>query len=291
MPQNKQTIIDELITFIENERDMYGPFSTSSVAENKKAHEVRDESGVSQTSDSKAEESETIDKGHIEETAASESDTRTVQPEGTGFDFGDTSDSETMTLEEQLSGCSTLEELRDLCETASDLHTDLENTNLVFGVGNPSADLMIVGEAPGFNEDQQGEPFVGAAGQLLNKILKAIQFDREDVYIANILKHRPPDNRNPTTEERERSLPYLKRQIDLISPKVILCVGKVSGTTLLGKDDALKRMRGQFYDYRGAKLTVTYHPAALLRNPKWKRPVWEDVQKVRKKYDELNGSP
>jgi DNA polymerase len=150
---------------------------------------------------------------------------------------------------------------------------------------------MIIGEAPGNNEDQQGEPFVGAAGQLLNKILKAIQFEREDIYIANILKHRPPDNRNPLPEERERSLPFLNRQIDIISPKVILCVGKVAGTTLLGKDDALKRMRGQFYDYRNTKLTVTYHPAALLRNPKWKRPAWEDVQQVRKMYDELGGQP
>jgi DNA polymerase len=121
--------------------------------------------------------------------------------------------------------------------------------------------------------------------------LKAIQFEREDIYIANILKHRPPDNRNPLPEERERSLPFLNRQIDIISPKVILCVGKVAGTTLLGKDDALKRMRGKFYDYRDAKLTVPYHPAALLRNSKWKRPVWEDVQQVRKMYDELGGQP
>ncbi|MDX1592264.1 MAG: uracil-DNA glycosylase, partial [Balneolaceae bacterium] len=169
--------------------------------------------------------------------------------------------------------------------------TDLENTNLVFGVGNPEADLMIIGEAPGEQEDRQGEPFVGAAGQLLNKILDAIQFSRDDVYIANILKHRPPGNRNPSSSERERSLPYLLRQIDLIQPKVILCLGRVSGTTLLDREDSLKNMRGQFYPYRGAELTVTYHPAALLRNPEWKRPTWEDVQQVRKRYDELNGKP
>lgn len=194
-------------------------------------------------------------------------------------------------LAERLAACKTLDELKELCITANELRTDLGNTNLVFGVGNPGADLMIIGEAPGEQEDRQGEPFVGAAGQLLNKILDAIQFAREDVYIANILKHRPPGNRNPSASERERSLPYLLRQIDLIQPKVILCLGRVSGTTLLDRDDSLKNMRGKFYTFRGAELTVTYHPAALLRNPEWKRPTWEDVQQVRKRYDELGGKP
>lgn len=187
--------------------------------------------------------------------------------------------------------CSTLDELRNYCLGLPDLKTDLADTNLVFGVGNPHADLMIIGEAPGAEEDRKGEPFVGDAGELLDKIVSAIGFKREEIYIANILKHRPPGNRNPSPEEIERSLPVLYRQIDLVEPKIILCVGKVPGTTLLGRDESISRLRGRFYPFRGAQLTVTYHPAALLRNPKWKRPVWEDVQKVRRRYDELGGKP
>lgn len=267
MSNEEHSILDELITFLENEKEMYGPFSVNIGVKSKKTLSVSKEKNHSETK--------------IEEASAEKR-----KPEAKSVP-----EPEKLTLNQKLERCRNLDELKAFCETSNQLNTDLEGTNLVFGVGNPTADLMIIGEAPGYNEDQQGEPFVGAAGQLLNKILKAINFNRDDVYIANILKHRPPDNRNPTAEERERSLPFLERQIDLISPKVILCVGKVSGTTLLGIDDALKRMRGQFYDYRGAKLTVTYHPAALLRNPKWKRPVWEDVQAVRKKYDELGGQP
>ncbi len=195
------------------------------------------------------------------------------------------------TLGDRLKACTTLEELRTLCEEADELRTDLEGTNLVFGVGNPNADLMLIGEAPGQEEDRQGEPFVGAAGQLLNKILSAIKFERDDVYIANILKHRPPGNRNPNPDERVRSLPYLLRQIEIIQPKIILCLGKISGTTLLKKETTLRSLRGQFYPFHGTELTVTYHPAALLRNPQWKRPVWEDVQKVRNRYDELGCKP
>lgn len=187
--------------------------------------------------------------------------------------------------------CKTLEELRVLCEESDDLKTDLGDTNLVFGTGNPNADLMLIGEAPGYYEDQQGEPFVGKAGQLLNKILSAINFQRDDVYIANILKHRPPKNRDPKPEERRRSLPYLRRQIELIDPKLILCLGRVSATTLLERDDSLKDMRGKFHPFMDRNLMVTYHPAALLRNPQWKRPAWEDVQLLREKYDELGCKP
>ncbi|MFN1833796.1 uracil-DNA glycosylase [Balneola sp. MJW-20] len=184
-----------------------------------------------------------------------------------------------------------LDELKILCESEKALRTDLEGTNLVFGTGNPDADLMIIGEAPGENEDKQGEPFVGAAGQLLDKIMKAIEFDRNEIYIANILKHRPPNNRDPKPEERARSLPFLLKQIEIIDPKLILCVGRVSATTLLDRDDSLKNMRQKFHDFHGRELMVTYHPAALLRNPSWKRPTWEDVQLLRKRYDELGGKP
>lgn len=157
----------------------------------------------------------------------------------------------------------------------------------VFGDGNPNADLMLIGEAPGAQEDKEGVPFVGKAGKLLNDILKAINFEREDIYIANILKCRPPKNRDPLPSEREECSPYLYKQIELIKPKVILCLGKVAANVLLGNTDSLTKMRGNIHEINGIKTMVTFHPAALLRNPNWKKPVWEDVQKLRKLYDEL----
>jgi uracil-DNA glycosylase len=191
-----------------------------------------------------------------------------------------------------LSECHDLDALRIICEYAAILKTDLENTNLVFGTGNPRADLLIIGEAPGEQEDLKGEPFVGKAGQLLNKILKAIGFERDQVYIANILKHRPPKNRDPLPEERSKSLPFLEKQIDLIHPKLILCLGRISAQTLLGTTAPMKELRGSFHLYKDKyELMVTYHPAALLRNPGWKRHTWEDVQILRKRYDELAGIP
>jgi len=146
---------------------------------------------------------------------------------------------------------------------------------------------MLVGEAPGADEDAQGEPFVGRAGQLLNKILEAIQFKREAVYICNILKCRPPNNRKPQVDEVELCIPYLRKQIQLIQPKVILCLGLTAAENLLGTTESLTRLRGRVMKYEGIPLMVTYHPAALLRNPNWKRPAWEDVQAVRKLHDEL----
>ena len=157
----------------------------------------------------------------------------------------------------------------------------------VFGVGNPNAEVVLIGEAPGADEDAQGEPFVGRAGQLLNKILEAIHFKREEVYICNILKCRPPNNRDPLPEEVEQCEPYLWKQLDLIKPKIILCLGRISAQVLLKTADSLTKLRESVHDYRGIPLMVTYHPAALLRNPNWKRPVWEDVQKLRKMYDEM----
>ena len=196
------------------------------------------------------------------------------------------------TVQKAIDNCTSLEVLKELCKKAELLKTDLEGTNLVFGVGNPNADLMLIGEAPGEEEDRQKEPFVGAAGKLLNKILAAIDFDREDVYIANILKHRPPNNRDPLPEERQRSLPFLMRQIELIDPKLILCLGKVSAQTLLNNKKPLGKMRGRFHKFMDKyELLVTYHPAALLYHPKWKRPTWEDVQMLRERYDELGCNP
>ncbi|HTS00460.1 MAG TPA: uracil-DNA glycosylase [Bacteroidota bacterium] len=160
-------------------------------------------------------------------------------------------------------------------------------TKFVFGTGNPHATLMLIGEAPGADEDAQGEPFVGKAGQLLNKILEAINFKRGDVYICNILKCRPPGNRKPQAEEVEQCLPYLRKQIALVQPKLILALGLTAAENLLGTTESLGRLRGRVLRYEGIPLMVTYHPAALLRNPNWKRPTWEDVQAVRRLHDEL----
>jgi DNA polymerase len=164
---------------------------------------------------------------------------------------------------------------------------DEDRENPVFGVGDPEADLVIIGEAPGRDEDKEGEPFVGRAGQLLDKILDAINFEREEVYITNILKSRPPRNRNPKTEEIEAHLPVLYKQIALIRPKIILAVGRVAGNTLLDRSSSLSTLRDQEHDFYGIPLMVTYHPAALLRNSQWKRPTWEDVKLLRTRYDEL----
>lgn len=180
-----------------------------------------------------------------------------------------------------------LEDVQAWVASTELIELDRTRINPVFGVGDPKADLMVIGEAPGADEDKKGEPFVGRAGQLLTKILEAIGFARTDVYIANILKSRPPDNRPPKPEEVKAHLPILHKQISLIQPKLILCVGRTSGTSLLGKDSSLKDMRGTFHDYHGIPVMVTYHPAALLRNPNWKRPTWDDVQQLRERYDEL----
>ena len=164
--------------------------------------------------------------------------------------------------------------------TRCKLHT-LGRKQVVFGVGNPEADLMFVGEAPGADEDAQGIPFVGRAGQLLTKIIEAIDLARDDVYIANVIKCRPPQNRNPEPDEVETCEPFLFRQIDIIRPKVIVALGKFAAQALLGTDAPISRLRGRVFEYRGAKLIPTFHPAYLLRNPASKREVWEDMKLVR----------
>jgi DNA polymerase len=170
--------------------------------------------------------------------------------------------------------------------TRCKLHT-LGRSQIVFGVGNPQADLMFVGEAPGADEDIQGVPFVGRAGQLLTKIIEAIGLRREDVYIANVIKCRPPQNRNPEPDEVEKCEPFLFQQIDIIKPKVIVALGKFGAQTLLRTLDPISRLRGRVFEYRGAKLIPTFHPAYLLRNPSSKREVWEDMKLVRKLLAEL----
>jgi DNA polymerase len=158
-------------------------------------------------------------------------------------------------------------------------------TQGVPGEGPATADIMIVGEAPGANEDATGRPFVGAAGQLLTKILGAVNVRREEVFICNVMKHRPPGNRNPTPDEVAACSPYLVRQIELVKPKVILALGTFAAQTLLATKLSIGKLRGQVHRYHGVPLIVTYHPAALLRNPGWKRPTWEDVQLARRVLD------
>jgi len=164
--------------------------------------------------------------------------------------------------------------------TRCKLHT-LGRKQIVYGVGNPNADLMFVGEAPGADEDIQGEPFVGRAGQLLTKIIEAIGLRRADVYIANVIKCRPPGNRNPEPDEVEQCEPFLFRQIDTIKPKVIVALGKFAAQCLLRTTDPITRLRGREFKYRDAILIPTYHPAYLLRTPSAKRDVWDDMKKVR----------
>jgi uracil-DNA glycosylase len=156
---------------------------------------------------------------------------------------------------------------------------------IVFGVGNPNADLMFIGEAPGADEDTQGEPFVGRAGQLLTNMIKAMGLQREDVYIANIIKCRPPGNRTPERDECETCSPFLMRQIEAIEPKVIVALGAVAAKTLLAVSASMMELRGRWFDFRGTKLAVTYHPAFLLRDPRQKKETWKDLQMVMKELD------
>lgn len=164
--------------------------------------------------------------------------------------------------------------------TRCKLHT-LGRRQVVYGVGNPRARLMFVGEAPGEEEDKQGEPFVGRAGQLLTRIIEAIGMTREQVYIANVIKCRPPGNRNPEPDEVATCEPFLFRQIDAIQPRVIVSLGKFAAQCLLRSADPITRLRGREFEYRGSTLIPTFHPAYLLRNPSAKREVWEDMKKVR----------
>jgi DNA polymerase len=154
-------------------------------------------------------------------------------------------------------------------------------TKVVFGSGNPAAELMFVGEGPGADEDRQGLPFVGAAGELLTRIIQAIEMTRDEVYIANVVKCRPPGNRDPQPDEVSACRGYLEKQIALVRPRILVALGRVAAQTLLGNDAPIGRLRGQWFKVQGIPTMVTYHPAALLRNPALKRPTWEDMQQVR----------
>ena len=161
--------------------------------------------------------------------------------------------------------------------------------SVVFGEGDSQADLLVVGEAPGYEEDMSGRPFVGPAGKLLDKMLAAIGFRRDEVFICNVLKCRPPGNRDPLADEVAACRPYLRKQVELIGPRVICAFGRHAAQTLLATDQSLTRLRGATHEFMGVPVVVTYHPAALLRNQNWKRPAWEDLQALRRLYDEAGG--
>lgn len=182
---------------------------------------------------------------------------------------------------------SSLDSLNEQICTCMKCPLGKTRTKFVFGVGNPNADVMLIGEAPGADEDRQGEPFVGRAGQLLNKILEAVNLKREEVYICNILKCRPPGNRDPQPLEVEQCEPYLHKQIELVKPKIIVALGRIAGQTLLRTGDALGSLRSQVHDYLGVPMIIVYHPAALLRNPNFKKVMWEDMKAFRNYYDEI----
>ena len=187
--------------------------------------------------------------------------------------------------------CRSLEELYQLCQKTTMLKTDLKEANLVFGTGNYHANLMLIGEAPGEQEDKQKEPFVGRSGQLLNKMIESIQLKREQVYITNVLKYRPKNNRTPNENEVAIGLPFLLRQIELVNPKIILCLGKAAMEAILKFKGAInsKRSHLSYLKVNNQKypIIVTYHPAALLYNPKLKYLAWEDLKYVKKKISEI----
>ena len=182
---------------------------------------------------------------------------------------------------------TSLDELEKLICKCTKCRLHSGRNKFVFGTGNPNADVLVIGEGPGAEEDKQGLPFVGRAGKLLTDMLKAIKFEREEVYIGNVVKCRPPENRTPLPDEMDTCMPYLKKQVELIKPKLILCLGLTAAKGLLKKRESLGELRKSVYEYEGAKVIVTYHPAALLRNPHWKKDCWEDLKKFRKMYEEI----
>jgi len=186
-----------------------------------------------------------------------------------------------------LSAPSPMETLRRECLRCTKCRLGETRQQVVFGEGDPKAKLVVIGEGPGAEEDASGRPFVGRSGQLLTTLLEAIGFSRGELFICNIVKCRPPSNRNPMRDETEACLPWLERQLELIGPKVVLLLGKVAANTILRNSLAMGAMRGKVIGWRGYDCFVTYHPAALLRNPNWKRGCLEDLQLLRRHYDNL----
>lgn len=186
------------------------------------------------------------------------------------------------------SAAELLQELKEFCLSCEKCSLRKGCTQVVFGEGNQEADLMLIGEGPGAKEDELGKPFVGAAGELLTNILAAVNLTREDVYIANILKCRPPNNRPPKKEEAAACLPYLEAQVAVIKPKLIVCLGATAVKYFLGIEDGISSIRGKWLEKKGLLVIPTFHPAALLRDPAKKKPVWEDFKKIKEKYEQLS---
>lgn len=189
----------------------------------------------------------------------------------------------TVPASSDLANITDLESLRAFIGDCTRCKLCKTRKNIVFGVGNPQAELMFIGEGPGADEDEQGEPFVGRAGQLLTKIIQAMGFERKDIYIANVVLCRPPDNRNPELDEIAMCMPFLKQRIQIIQPKVIMCLGKFAAQTILDTQIPISRLRGEFREVDGIAVMPTFHPAYLLRNPAMKKPMWEDCKKVMEK--------
>jgi DNA polymerase len=196
-------------------------------------------------------------------------------PEAIAIDAGLATESRTLQPGEE-----TLESLGAIASACVRCRLSGSRTQVVYGTGNPNADLMFIGEAPGRDEDLQGEPFVGRAGQLLTDIIKAMKLTRGDVYIANVIKCRPPENRNPEPDELDACRPYIRRQVELIKPKVIVALGRFALQSLLEKSYSITRARGEWLEYNGVKVMPTYHPAYLLRTPAAKKEVWGDMKQV-----------
>lgn len=180
-----------------------------------------------------------------------------------------------------------LNELEEMCKNCTRCGLYKTRTNVVFGKGDTDADLMFIAEAPGEQEDLSGIPFVGRSGQLLDKILASVDISREEIYISNIVKCRPPRNRNPLDAEKEACLPFLRNQVKLIHPKIIVCLGRVAAQSIIDPNFRITREHGTFFYRKGYYFIATYHPSALLRDPSKKREAWEDFKKIKAKYDEI----
>lgn len=308
-----KTLLRELRTIIEHERVLRGDFlpltPATATDEPSPSSETNTEDSSSPTSDAESSPSSTLpddsastseDADEFSSSTTSSDDSSTDEPMPNRDLFGNqVNPAEDPSLppwkrveslvpdDAPYKDAETLDEVEQYLADNVLVPIDEDRENPVFGVGDPEADLIIIGEAPGRDEDKEGEPFVGRAGQLLDKILDAINFEREEVYITNILKSRPPRNRNPKSAEIDAHLPILYKQIALIQPEIILAVGKVAGNTLLDRSSSLSTLRDKEHDLYGIPLMVTYHPAALLRNSQWKRPTWEDVKLLRTRYDQL----
>lgn len=183
----------------------------------------------------------------------------------------------------------TLEELKEFTLKCRKCILHKNRTNVVFGQGNSSADIMFVGEGPGYHEDQQGIAFIGPAGQLLTKAIQGIGLTREEVYIGNIVKCRPPNNRNPQRKEIEACIPFLRWQVKIIQPKIIVCLGAIAATNIIDPNLKITKQRGQWYYKKNIWIIPTYHPSAVLRDVLKKKPFWEDFKAIKKKYEEIKG--